>query len=238
MKRIVLMVVRLLYIIPYYFYKLHQFNKQTPVPYEEANALLKHLCRNCSRVGRVKVHAQGVENVPLQGGFLLTPNHQGMFDGLVFIDTCPRAIGLIFKEEVKDIILLKQVAQATGSLPMDRTDLKQSMKVIIEATAQVKSGRGFLVFPEGTRSKDGNELLDFKGGSFKIATKSKVPIIPCALIDSFKPFDSGTIKRVDVYVKYLTPICYEEYKDWSSVEIAQEVKRRIEEAISEYEQQV
>ena len=53
---------------------------------------------------------------------------------------------------------------ALGSLSIDRDDIRQSMKVIQQVTEEVKQGKNFLIFAEGTRSKDGNRLLDFKGG--------------------------------------------------------------------------
>ena len=78
---------------------------------------------------------------------------------------------------------------------IDRDDIKQSMKVILQVTKEVMQGRNFLIFAEGTRSKDGNQLLEFKGGSFKAAMKAKCPIVPVALIDSYKSFDTDSINR-------------------------------------------
>ena len=124
--------------------------------------------------------------------------------------------------------------EALRSYAMDREDIKQSMQVIMNVAREVSEGRNFLIFAEGTRSKNGNQLLDFKGGSFKSATKAKCPIVPCALIDSFVPFDENSIRPVTVKVIYLPPMYYEEYKDMKTVDIAAEVKRRIEQAIAEY----
>ena len=103
---------------------------------------------------------------------------------------------------------------------------------------EVKEGKNFLIFAEGTRCKMGNRLLEFKGGSFKSAVKAKCPIVPCALIDSFKPFDEKSIRPVTVKLIYMPPIYYEEYKNMKTVEIAQEVKRRIEGTISLYAEQM
>ena len=90
------------------------------------------------------------------------------------------------------------------------------------------------IFPEGTRSRMGYKLLEFKGGSFKSAVRAKCPIVPCALIDSFKPFDENSIKPVTVRLIYMPPMYYEEYKGMKTVDIADEVKRRIENTIKDY----
>ena len=180
------------------------------------------------------VESYGIENLPKEDGFIFFPNHQGMFDVLVFLDSCPRPFSFVAKKEVKNVILLKQVIRALGAYSMDRDDIKQSMKVISAVTDDVKNGKNFLIFPEGTRSRMGNKLLEFKGGSFKSAVRAKCPIVPCALIDSFKPFDENSIKPVTVRLIYMPPMYYEEYKGMKTVEIADEVKRRIENTIKDY----
>ena len=58
--------------------------------------------------------------------------------------------------------------------------MRQAMKVIIDVSKEVEKGRNYLIFPEGTRSKNGNKIGTFKGGSFKAATKAKCPIVPVA----------------------------------------------------------
>ena len=118
---------------------------------------------------------------------------------------------------------------------IDRDDVKQSMQVILNVTKEVKAGRNYLIFAEGTRTKHPNDVQEFKGGSFKSAVKAQCPIVPVALIDSYKSFDTKSIKKVIVQVHFLEPIPYEEYKDRKTVEIAEEVKRRIEEVIEKNE---
>ena len=115
---------------------------------------------------------------------------------------------------------------------MDREDIRQSMKVIQTMAEEVKKGRNFLIFPEGTRSRQGNHTLEFKGGTFKSAVKARCPIVPCALIDSFIPFDENSIRPVTVQLYYLKPLYYEEYRNMKTTQIAEEVKRRIDEAIA------
>ena len=119
-----------------------------------------------------------------------------------------------------------------GQENIDREDVRQAMKTITSVTKEVVSGRNYLIFPEGTRSKNGNNVGSFKGGSFKAATKAKCPIIPVALVDSFKPFDTNITRPVTVQVHFLKPMLYEDYKDMKTVEIAAAVEQQIQETIN------
>ena len=95
----------------------------------------------------------------------------------------------------------------------------------------MEHGRNYLIFAEGPVQKNGNEVQEFKGGGKapRAATKAKCPIVPVALIDSFKPFDTNTISPVTVQVHFLKPLYYEEYKDMKTKDIAALVKERITE---------
>ena len=102
------------------------------------------------------------------------------------------------------------------------------LTVIQGGTEEVKNGRNYLIFPEGTRSKLGNTMLEFHGGSFRCATKSKCPVVPIALVDSFKVLDQKGSKPVSVQRHNLEPIFYEEYKDMKPAELAALVRSRSE----------
>lgn len=234
MRRIIMMVLRLFLKAPYYVFRIWMFGRDNNASIEDAYTYVRKVTKAANRAGRVSIEAHGLQNIPKSNGFIFYPNHQGLFDVLVFLESCPVPFSFIIKKEAKDIILLKQVVAALKAIPIDRQDIRQSMQVINQMAEEVKSGRNFLIFAEGTRSRNGNKLIDFKGGSFKSAIKAKCPIVPCALIDSFKPFDEKSIKPVTVKLIYLPPITYEEYSGMKTVEIANEVKKRIEEAIEVY----
>ena len=235
MRRILLMVFRLFLKTPYYFFLIWRCGKKADITLDESYACVKKVTKAANRAGRVKIEAYGMENIPKENGFIFFPNHQGMFDVLVFLDSCPVTFSFVIKKEASNIILLKQIIAALNAIPIDRSDLRQSLNIINQVAAEVQKGRNFLIFAEGTRSKMGNKLLPFKGGTFKSAVKAKCPIVPCALIDSFKPFDEKSIAPVCVKLIYLEPMYYEEYASMKTNEIAEEVKHRIEEAISAYE---
>lgn len=227
--RIALMVIRLFYIAPYFIIGCIIRSKDATI--DKAFYFIKKQVKLINRKGRVVIESYGEENLPKEDGFVMFPNHQGLFDILVFLESCPRPFSFVFKQEIKNIILLKQVIGALKAIPMNRKDLRQSMEVIKTMTSRVASGENFLIFAEGTRSRLGNHTLPFKGGSFKSAVKAKAPIVPCALIDSYKPFDEKSIKKTTVKLYYLEPIYYEEYKDMTTNEIAEIVRGRIDRAL-------
>lgn len=230
--RIALMVIRLFLRAIYYFTRIWWCSIQKVKDYEKNYRIIRKTTIAANKAGRVKIEAHGLENLPEKDGFIFYPNHQGLYDVLVFFESCPRPFAFVIKKEAADIILLKQVRKAMDGIAIDREDIRQSMKVIQQMAEEVKKGRNFLIFAEGTRSRQGNKTGEFKGGSFKAAVKTKCPIVPCALIDSFVPFDENSIRPVTVKLFYLEPIYYEEYKDMKTTEIAEEVKRRIDAAIA------
>lgn len=228
MKRILLMVIRNLVRVPGMVIKLFRHAANVDKHTEEEHyQMLKHIVNCANKGGNVNIKCYGVENFPKENGYMLFPNHQGMYDILALIDVCPQPISVVAKKEVANIPFLKQVFKCIKAFPMDREDVRQSMQVITSVTKEVQKGRNYIIFPEGTRSKNGNKVGEFKAGSFKAATRAKCPIVPVALIDSFKPFDTNSIKPVTVQVHILEPILYEEYKDMKTVEIAEKVRREI-----------
>ncbi|MDO5424248.1 MAG: lysophospholipid acyltransferase family protein [Eubacteriales bacterium] len=233
MKRILLMVLRNLFFIPSGFTRLCLYARKSDTHTdEERHALMQELVQHANKGGNVTIDAEGQENLPSEDGFLLYPNHQGLYDVLALIDSCDHPFSVVMKKELSNIFFLKQVFAVMRAKAIDRDDVKQGLKVILEVAKEVQEGRNFVIFAEGTRSKQGNQPQDFKGGSFKSAMKAKCPIVPVAMIDAFKPFDTGSIAPVTVKVRYLKPLYYEEYKDMKSTEIAQTVKERIEKAIA------
>lgn len=232
MKRIILMFIRNFFYLPSYAVNLFKYSRNVDkYPEKERYQFLKGIVYRANKGGNVKIETYGKENIPEESGFMLFPNHQGMYDMLALIDGCDHPLSVVSKKEVENVPLLKEVFKVVKAFFIDREDVRQSMKIIVEVSKEVEKGRNYVIFPEGTRSKNGNNVGEFKGGSFKAATKAKCPIVPVALIDSFKPFDTDSIKQVTVQVHYLEPILYEEYKEMNTNDIAEEVKKRIVEVI-------
>lgn len=234
-KRIQMMVRRNLIHLPRMFTRLMRYAKNDKISEETKYALIREIGERGCKYGNVTAHGYGFDNLPEQSGYIMYPNHQGLFDvmGLVYLNPAP--FGVVIKKEAYNVFCLRQLVQTMGGLFMDREDPRQGLQIINEVARQVKEGRNFLIFPEGTRSKNGNKLGDFKNGSFKAATKAKCPIVPIAIIDSFLPFDNTTTEQVDSQFHVLPPIPYEEYQGMKTSEIADMVKSRIEQVIAENE---
>lgn len=232
MKRILMMVFRNILLVPYMWIKLcYHASHVDKYTEEEHYKMLRFITYRANKGGNVIIDVHGQENIPKENGFMFFPNHQGMYDVLAIIDACPKPFSVVAKKEVANVPFLKQVFACMKAYMLDREDVRQAMEVIINVTKEVKKGRNYLIFAEGTRSKKGNQIQNFKGGSFKSATKARCPIVPVALIDSFKPFDTNSITPVTVQVHFLEPLLYEKYKDMKTNEIAETVKERIQNKI-------
>ncbi len=239
MWRIILMVLYNLPFVPWWWYQLCHYAKHTEeIPEDKKYALLKKITVHANKGGRVKIDVHGQENIPREENFVFFPNHQGLFDVLSIIEASDRPFSVVAKIEVKNIFFLKQVFAIMKAKFMDRDDVRQSLKVILSVTDEVKAGRNFLIFPEGTRSKNGNHPGDFKGGSFKCAMNARCPIVPVAMLNSYQAFDTNSIHPVTVQVHFLEPLYYEDYKDMKSTEIAKIVRARIVERIEAAEKEM
>ncbi|WP_461810379.1 lysophospholipid acyltransferase family protein [Faecalimonas sp.] len=236
MKRILLMVFRNIIFVPYMWCKLCYYASHVEKYSEQKRYdMLRYIVFRANKGGNVHIDVYGKENIPKENGFIFYPNHQGMYDVLAIVEGCTVPFSVVAKKEVENVQFLKQVFACMKAYLIDRNDVRQSMRVIASVSKEVEMGRNYLIFAEGTRSKLGNKLLDFKGGSFKAATKAKCPIVPVALVNSFKPFDTNSIKIVNVEVHFLKPMLYEEYKDMKTTEIANEVRKRIAEVVERKE---
>ena len=232
MNRIARMVLLNIFRVPGLFSRLWHYAKHTDeYPEQEKWDLIHRILGYAVKAGNVDLQVFGKENLPEQDGFVLYANHQGMFDVVALASDWERPLAAVLKKELADVPLLKQIRQCTYSFAMDREDVRQSLTVIKGVTEEVLKGRNYLIFPEGTRSRNGNVMGEFHGGSFRAAMKAQCPIVPVCFIDSFKVLDQKGSKRVSVQMHYLKPIAYEEYKDLKTVDVAELVKSRIQEVL-------
>lgn len=155
-----------------------------------------------------KVIVKGEEKIPKDTAVLYVGNHRSYFDVVMTYIRVPRPTGYISKIEMKRYPLLSNWMTNLHCLFLDRNDVKQGMKIILSAIDKVKHGISICVFPEGTRNRVNDTFLPFKEGSFKIATKGKVPIVPISIVNSAAIFEDHMpwIKKATVVIEYCDPI--------------------------------
>ena len=163
--------------------------------------------RVLERISGTDVVTIGEENVPKDQAVLYIGNHRSYFDVILSYSRCPGLTGFISKMELSKVPLLKPWMERVRCLFLQRDDPRQGLKTILTAVEYAKSGISIFIFPEGTRSKTA-EMLPFKEGSFKIATKSGCPIIPVAFTNTDDVFEKHVpfIKKTRVIIHYGTPI--------------------------------
>ncbi|MFV0393094.1 MAG: lysophospholipid acyltransferase family protein [Coprobacillaceae bacterium] len=237
MIRIALIVIRVLWILPYWLWiKVRRYKQVDKYSLEERYGFIHSIVGKVNRKGRVEVECHGLENLPEKSGYFMAPNHQGLEDPLAIFQTHERPVRAIVKTELTKAPIIGNVITMLEYWPMNRDDIRGSVRIIKEASNALKNGQNVFVFPEGTRSRNKNNILEFKGGTFKIAVNAKAPIVPIAILDSYKVFDVNSIKKTKVTICYLPAITYEEYQGMHTNDIAKLVHDRVEACIKEIEE--
>ena len=230
LKRVVMILLKNIYRMPSLLIKLRKVN-ENKISKEEKFQVAQYIMQHTVEASNVKIDVFGKENIPKEDGYIFYPNHQGIFDGFALVYACQKPFSPVIKQELTKVPIVNGIMNTMDPIPMQREDVRQSLKVILEVVERVRRKENCLIFPEGTRSKSSNNLSTFKGGSFKAAIKAKCPIVPVALIDCYRPFEEKSIKPIIVQVHILKPIDYEKYHMKTSTEIADMVKGQIENVI-------
>ncbi|WP_251388406.1 lysophospholipid acyltransferase family protein [Mediterraneibacter agrestimuris] len=205
---VIFLVTFLILSIPVFFMEwvIGKFNRKT-----RDNSSLRIVqwgFKSILKVTGVETVVIGQENIPDEA-VLYIANHRSFFDILLTYSRCPRLTGYIAKKEMENIPLLSTWMKYLYCLFLDRENIKEGLKTILQAIEYVKQGISICIFPEGTRNK-GEELsmLPFKDGAFKIATKTNCAIIPISMNNTAEIFENHfpKVKKTRVIIEYGKPI--------------------------------
>ncbi|MGM9873743.1 MAG: lysophospholipid acyltransferase family protein [Bacilli bacterium] len=178
---------------------------------------------------------EGIENIPSGNNNFYAPNHISNYDPLLILSIFDDVTSFVAKQEIKKFPLVGLAVYGIDGLFIDRQDLKQSLKVMMKVEEDLKKQqRSWVIFPEGTRNKDNMRLmLPFHHGTFRAATRARVPIVPVAIYGTFRILKlKPQFKKYPIFIKFLKPITPEEYDQISTQELADLTRANIQRAIS------
>ena len=169
--------------------------------------LIRFAFRTLLRLSGVHLELKGFENVPQDQACLFVGNHRSFFDVIATYSLTQRPMGYVSKIEFKKVPLLNVWMYRIRCLFLDRSNIREGLKMVLSGVEAVKEGVSIFIFPEGTRSRDGL-MLPFKEGALKIADKSDCLIIPVAIKGSSAIFEDHLpwIKKGTISIEYGTPI--------------------------------
>ena len=163
-------------------------------------------------VSRIKVTVNGLENIDPSQSYVYMSNHQSNFDIPVLLAHLPVQFRWLAKAELFRIPIFGRAMRGAGYVKIDRFNQESAFASINEAAAKIKNGVSVMIFPEGTRSRDGN-IRPFKKGGFIMSMDSGVPIVPIILLGTWTIMDKSSLKinTGEVSLNIATPIATADY---------------------------
>jgi 1-acyl-sn-glycerol-3-phosphate acyltransferase len=154
------------------------------------------------RATGARVHYEGLEHVR-DAPRVYIANHQSMVDIWALISILPRSTRFVAKRELFRIPVFGWLLRTAEFTPVDRSNRAEAIRSLSLAAERVRAGRSIVLFPEGTRSRDG-QLRPFKKGAFYLALAAGVPVVPVAITGSFDVMPPGSLRVYpgDVRVRF------------------------------------
>lgn len=170
--------------------------------------------RACYWLMFIPVSVDGIENIQPNQSYVFVSNHQSMYDVWLIYGWLPVVFKWLMKAEIRRIPFVGTACKAAGHIFVERRKVKSSMGSLHEIEKQLTNGVCTVIFPEGTRTLDG-EVGRFKRGAFQIAMDLGLPVIPLSLKGCFEVMPKGQpfVRRVPVHMHIGKPIDLKQFKD-------------------------
>ncbi|HKG20899.1 MAG TPA: lysophospholipid acyltransferase family protein [Blastocatellia bacterium] len=184
----------------------------------------------------VRVVVKGIERLDPKQSYVLTPNHQSFLEVPLLVTYLKRNPGFLAKKEVFKYPVFGYGIGLMGVVPVDRSNTQSAIESARTATRMLRRGKSYVVYPEGTRSRDGR-LLPFKKGAFVMAVDAGVPVVPLSISGSTRIMPKGEIKiyPATVYITAHEPISTEGYSKENISELMGLAREKIASALPENE---
>ena len=199
---------------------------------EKAHAVATFWGTNSLRLAAGRIRVEGKENIPTDSAAIFMANHASNFDILSLYAALPVQFRWLAKKELFEIPIFGASLRRSGYIPVERADSRKALIALKAAAKRVKDGTSVVVFPEGTRSPDGN-LLPFKGGGFILAVQSGMPIVPVVISGTrdINPKGSLSVRSAEVQIRILPPIETAGLKSSDRDQLSEQVRQAIESAL-------
>ena len=183
-------------------------------------------------ISGVKLTVKGEENILKDQSALYVFNHRGYYDILAGYTTAPYPAAYVSKIEIEKVPMVSLWMKYMNCLFLDREDIRKGMQTILQGIELLKNGTSIYIAPEGGRNS-GEELLKFHEASFKLAEKSKCPIVPVALNNTDSVFEKHLpwIRKAHVIIEYCTPIYMDQMERAERKVIGQTVRDILSEKV-------
>ncbi len=174
----------------------------------------------------MNVTIKGKENIP-NVPCCYIGNHTSILDIPILIDSVGKCMGFVAKKEMVKAPVLGYWMSKYNCVPLDRGNAREAIKVIKKGSENIKNGYSMAIFPEGTRSKNG-ELMEFKKGSLKLATMAKAPIVPVTIDGAYRAFEiDRKFKPIDITITFSEPIYTENLSREEEKSLMEKVRSEI-----------
>lgn len=136
------------------------------------------------KITAIHVRTKGLEFLQADESYIYAANHASYFDIPALVAMLPGQIRIVFKKELTWLPIFGWAMKLGGYISIDRRDTREAIESLERAAQEIRAGSSVLLFPEGTRTRDG-KMQPFKRGAFALAVKSRVPIVPVTVNGSF-----------------------------------------------------
>lgn len=237
MLRFIYVIIMRIFSIMYFVPKMAYYAKH-PEKYSEEDKykLAQTVINKVRKTARTTTEYFGKENIPAESGYIMFSNHQGKYDALGILAGHDKPCSVLMDKKRAEMFISKQFVDLLDGQRIDKASPRAAIRVLNNIAQEVRDGRNYLIFPEGgyNKPKD-NSLSEFKYGCFTSAVKAKCPIVPVAIIDSYKPFGQNSLRKVKTKVIFLKPISFEEYEGMRAKELCALVRERILEEVVKHD---
>ena len=179
-------------------------------------------------VSRIKVTIKGLYNIRPDRSYIYMSNHQSNFDIPVALAYFPFKFRWVAKAELFKIPIFGNAMRRVGHINIDRSNRRAAFKSLKKAAKNIQEGVSVLIYPEGTRSKDGN-IRPFKKGGFVLAVESGAPIVPVIIHGTWPIMskDKIIIKPGNVTIEIKEPIETKNYNRKNKDDLLEKVRNII-----------